>query len=166
MAFGQALNAAGRIEPRPFGAQPRGDVALAAQFVAQLGDAFGLQGRIELDLVDEGRRQDQRRDHQDVEEAHVAIAPSSRRRATAGRGSRSVEIALLRRRVGALGGAQLGGTGARIARGLFVVGDDRTFGQRLKRRVADVRLAARWREPARASPRATRNDLTMRSSSE
>ncbi len=46
MAIGKPLDAAGRIELRPFGAQNGDGVALAAQFAAQLGDALGLQGRI------------------------------------------------------------------------------------------------------------------------
>src|SRR5450759_2992467 len=71
MAGGQALDAAGRVELRPFGAQGRDGVALAAQFAGELRDALGLQRGIELDLVDEGRRQDERADDEDIEKAHV-----------------------------------------------------------------------------------------------
>src|SRR5665811_1319671 len=71
MAGGQALDAAGRIELRPFGAQGRDGVALAAQFAGELRHALGLQRGIELDLVDEGRRQDERADDENVEKAHA-----------------------------------------------------------------------------------------------
>src|SRR6185437_16233466 len=88
MAGGQALNAAGSIELRPFGAQRRDGVALAAQFAGDLGHPFGLQRGIELDLVDEGRRQDQRADHHDIEKAH-AQCPFMTSAKAGRRGSRS-----------------------------------------------------------------------------
>src|SRR6476660_10423616 len=58
MALSKSLNAAGCVEPRPFGAKDSDRVAFASQFTAQFGDALGLQGRIELDFVDEGCRED------------------------------------------------------------------------------------------------------------
>ena len=115
MALGQALNAAGRVELRPFRAQNRDGIALAPQFAMQLGDALGLQRGIELDLVDQRRRQDQRADHQYIEQAHGS-APLQR---VGQRRQTRQQIGGLigaRRRLGALGGAQLGRAGARIAR--------------------------------------------------
>ena len=72
---GQFLDARGRVELGPLRAQHRDGVALVAQFVAQLGDARGLQRGIELDLVDRGRRQHERADDQDVDQAHHGQRP-------------------------------------------------------------------------------------------
>ena len=57
----QRLDAVGAIEPRPFGAQDRDGVALAADLGAHLRDALGLHGRLELDLVDPRGRHDEAR---------------------------------------------------------------------------------------------------------
>ena len=149
MALGQALDAAGGVELAPFGAQARDGVALAAQLAGELGHALGLQGGIELDLVDEGRRQDQRADDEDVQEAHGS-APlqhgGERRQARQQIGG---VRRLACRRVAAFGGAQLGRAGARIARDLVIVGNDRPPGQRVERR----RGAFGLRRVARAGAR-------------
>ena len=104
MAFGQALDAAGRVELGPFGAQRRDGVALAAQLAGELGDALGLQGGIEFDLVDDGRRQDERGDDEDIDQAHGS-APlqnvGQRRQARRQIG----RLVIARGRLGALGGA-------------------------------------------------------------
>ena len=54
-------------------------------------------------------------------------------------------VAGLRRRFGALGGAQLGGAGARIARDFLLVGGDGTPGEQAeaRRRALDFRRVAR-----------------------
>src|SRR5664279_3063258 len=44
---------------------------LAGELRRELCHAFGLQRGIKLDLVDEGRRQDERADDEDVEKAHA-----------------------------------------------------------------------------------------------
>src|SRR5450631_150618 len=88
MAGGQALDAAGGVELRPIGAQARDGVALAAQFAGKLRHALGLQRGIELDLVDEGRRQNERANHEYVQEAH-AQCPFRTSTSAGSRGSRS-----------------------------------------------------------------------------
>ena len=58
MALRQSLDAAGTVEPRPFGAQRGDGVVLAPDLHAQLGDALRLRCvEFELDLVDVARPQ-------------------------------------------------------------------------------------------------------------
>src|SRR6185295_10715148 len=53
----------------PFRAQRRDGIVLAPDLHPQLGDALRLSRRFELDLVDVGRRQHERDDHADIEQA-------------------------------------------------------------------------------------------------
>ena len=106
---------AGLSQLRPFGAQRGDGVALARDLAAQLGDALGPQRRLELDLVDIGGRQHQRDQDADVEKAHRRQRPLSTSASDGSRGSSSA-ASLRGRRIGALGGTQLGRARARIAR--------------------------------------------------
>src|ERR1035437_8308043 len=164
MAGGQALDAAGRVELRPFGAQGRDGVALAAQFAGELRDALGLQRGIELDLVDEGRRQDERADDENVEKAH-AQCPFTTSASAGRRGSRSDTSS-------ARAGASLRSAArslAERARGLCATSSASATTGRL---VSSLNVGAgrinsgAGREPARVSPEPAKNVLTLRSSSE
>src|SRR5450755_3726368 len=164
MAGCQALDAAGCVEFRPFGAQGRDGVALAAQFAGELRHALGLQRGIELDLVDEGRRQDERADHHKVQEAH-AQCPFTTSASAGRRGLRSDASS-------ARAGASLRSAArslAERARGLCATSSASAVTGRLVStlNVGAGRLSSgAWREPARVSLRPVKNDLTMRSSSE
>src|SRR5262245_52901435 len=60
MPVGQALDPTRSIKSCPFGTQCRDGAALTAQLGPQFGNAFGLKRGIELDLVYEGCRQNER----------------------------------------------------------------------------------------------------------
>src|SRR6185437_4419893 len=81
MPLRQRLDTAGRVELAPFGAQGRDGVALAANFPAQLGYPLDLQRGVELDLVNNGRRQNERADHKKVDKAHGQRPPTTSSRA-------------------------------------------------------------------------------------
>src|SRR5262245_20244698 len=65
----QVLDAPGIVELGPFRALRRDGVVLAPDLHAQLGDALRLPRRLELDLVDVGRREHERDDYADIEDA-------------------------------------------------------------------------------------------------
>ena len=129
----------------------RDGVALAAQFAGELGDALGLQRGIELDLVDEGRRQDERADHEDVEKAH-GQRPFNTSASDGSRGSRSDGSS-------ARAGASVRSAArslAERARGLRAISSASATTGRLvsARKVgAGASGSGAWREPARVSPR-------------
>ncbi len=56
MPLCKTLDAIGRIELRPFGAQRGNGIAFAADFAADLGKTLGLHGGLELDVIDVSRR--------------------------------------------------------------------------------------------------------------
>ena len=126
----QLLDARRAVELRPFGAQRRDRVLLAPDLHAQLGDALGLPRGFELDLVDIGRRQHERGDHADVEEAHHRLRLPLMTSASDGRrGSRSSAMS-------APAGASVRSAArslAERARGLAAIsassGDDRPAGE-------------------------------------
>ena len=121
----------------------RDRVALAADVGAQLHHAFGAHGRFHLDAVDVGRGEHQRADHEEVDDAHASVAPSHD--VVERRQPEPSAFAPMRRRIGPLGGAQLGRTRARVGGDLLLVGDQRALGQHLEAcgRVTDFRLMPR-----------------------
>src|SRR5262249_33973520 len=83
----QTLDARGVVELRPLGAQRRGRLAHTLHVGTQLGDALGLQGRVELDLVDMDRRAHEHRDDDEVEKAQGRPLSRSTSASDGGRGS-------------------------------------------------------------------------------
>ena len=111
MALGQALQPRRRVELGPFGAQRRDGVALLADFARAAADALGARGRFHLDPVDIGRGKHQHADARGDGGGAWSASPHRRRRARPGRQRCRVGM---RRRRGALGGAQLRRARARI----------------------------------------------------
>src|SRR5262245_2162869 len=170
MPVGQPLDARGTVELGPLRAQRRYGVVLAPDFGAQLGDALRLSRRFELDLVDVGRREHERGDHADVDQAHHR----GRLRARCARTSASDG-----RRGSSAAAAPTGGAAVRSAarslaeraRGLAATSASfGTIGRLVRRRkLAAIRGASgAWREEEEEACRlrSARNDFAMRSSSE
>src|SRR5262249_4648998 len=70
MALGDALDTTWAVELRPLRAQRSDRIALLADFAAQLGDALGLEGRLELDLVDIGSCHHEGGNNDEIEQSH------------------------------------------------------------------------------------------------
>ena len=160
----QRLDAIGAVELRPFGAQDRDGVALAADLGAQLRDPLRLHRRLELDLVDVGRRQHEGGDHQDVEDAQHLSGPRHARRARAARGNGS-GASTARRAV-----RSAARSWAERARGLAAIssasGDDGLRREQAKAWRHRTRRAADGARPPRRGCGRPETLLTMRSSSE
>src|SRR4029079_18172165 len=86
VALGEALNALGAVELGPLGAPRRDGGALAPDFLAQFCQPLGLPGRVELDLVDIRSREDERGQHEQMEEPQHLNLPARCRRAPSGAG--------------------------------------------------------------------------------
>ena len=130
MALRQFLDAVGTVELGPFGAQAGDRVLLAPHLGAQLGDALGLQRRLVFDLVDIGRREHERGEHHDMQQAPDHRVPRGARARITSASDRQArqqlrDIAADRRRAGALRGAQLGGARARVRGKFLLIRDDR-----------------------------------------
>src|SRR5262249_6837227 len=144
-------------------------VALAANLQPQLGDALRLHRRFELDPVDVGRRQHERADHADVDNAHHRGRPDPwRATMSAGDGNRGNK-AVARRLAIAASVRSAARSLAERARGLAPISaSSGTTGRLVRiRKVAAVCAGAgRWREGALGRLRSIRNDFAIRSSSE
>ena len=135
-----------------------------ADLGAQLGDALGLHGRLELDLVDIGRGKHERDDDDEID-----AGACQRPRSTSASDGRPGEAGQVRRSapaLGPLGGPQLGRARARIGGDFRFVGADRALGEDAEGRRRARTTSGRWREPPPAALREARKVLTMRSSSE
>src|SRR5216684_1342757 len=163
VAARQRLDSLRAVERGPFGAQRRDRVALATDLGAQLRDPFGLQGGIEFDLVDVGGGEHERGKNADMQNTQHQLRPmissgvGSRGRASAGCGCaaalvRSAARSLAERARGLAASSASSGTTGRLVR-IWKLGAART-------------LSGKCREGAAGLPRAARNVLTMRSSSE
>src|SRR5262249_11885277 len=157
------------VELGPSGPQ-RGDrLTLATNFEAKLGDALRLAGRLELDRVDVGRRQNERRDHANVEHTHHRGCPVPRRATRSVNDGKGGCKRVVRRAGIAASVRSAARSLAERARGLALTSaSSGTMGRGVKIRkvVVDCAGAGRWREGARSRLRSTRNDFVMRSSSE
>src|SRR5579871_3143556 len=161
---GQRLDAARRIESAPFGAQRGNGITFAADFATQLSDAFDLQCRVEFDLVDPHRGNDQGSDDYDVEETH-AQRPLMTSPSDGSRGRRSSMAPAW----GAASVRCAARSLAERARGLQAISSaSATIG----RLVSTLKLgcgrttSGRCRDPPPTRLRSLRKVLTMRSSSE
>src|SRR5262245_28333662 len=150
----ETLDTVWRIELRPFRPQNGNGIALIAQFAPQLGNTFSLQGRVELDLVNVGRRHDQGADDENVEQAHH-LSPLSTDESAGKCGSR--RGGKLRRAVASVRSAAR--NLAERARGLLATASAAGVSGRLVRTWkidAWCLTSGAWREPARVSPRSAR----------
>src|SRR5262249_55677395 len=165
----QILNARGIVELGPFRAQRRHCVAFAADLEPQLGDALRLPRRLELDFVDVGRRQHERADHADVENAHHRGFPDPWR-ATMSAGDGNCGCNTVARRLAIAASVRSAARSlAERARGLAPISaSSGTIGRLVRmRKVAGACAGAgRWREGALGRLRSIRKDFAMRSSSE
>src|SRR5262245_17414030 len=165
MTLGQGLYPLRPVELGPLRTQCRNGVALAPNLPAQLGDALCLPGRIELDLVDIGRRQHERSNDQHMHDtpAHGRPRITSARRGNcgttrsappsrAGARVRAAARSFADRARGLPATSALSGTSGRLVR-ISNVG-------------AIGAASGAWREPETCRARAARKVLTMRSSSE
>src|SRR5262245_711473 len=160
----ETLYAAGCIQPRPFGAQCGNSAALSAQLTPQLGHALSLKGRVELDLVDKCRCQDERAYDEDVQQAHRQRP--LRTSATDGNDGTRPDGRPARAAPSVRSAAR---NLAERARGLRAISSSSaTIGRLVRvRNVGAARVTSgAWREPARVCARSARKTLTIRSSSE
>ena len=125
---------AGIVELAPLRAQRRDTVALAPHLAAQLGETLGLHRGIELDAIDVSRREHQRADHHEIDNAQDHARPRMTEASEGSRGSSSFDGVGTRRGTGALGGAQLRRTGARVGRDLGFVRGFRPAREHAERR--------------------------------
>src|SRR5262249_26494477 len=145
-------------------AERRDGVVLPPDLRAQLGDLLGALRRLVLDLVDIGGRQEQRRDHADIEEADHRRLPLT---TSASAGSRGTKSCALR-----CAGASVRSAArslAERARGLAAISaSSGVTGRpvRARNEGAGAITSGRCREPPPRLLRSARKVLTMRSSSE